>query len=419
MGMRIFGPTVSFLVQAAVGQSDSPLFASDDPELDRFVAAAAATAIAGPADDSAAAAARWTLACLRAGQPAAARAAVATTRQRLLASAEPPLAEVAWLLIAHAWLDCATRDDGVDDAAMPSLRRHFRRLVDAPTSTRCSDECLVIQAMFATAQLLHRTRRPAVTSANRGLERLERLERLFLQRIHGTFRSEIEPDFVARRVHPPSLLRDLEPAWYGFLSPLPWVQRHFHTTLDELTIAAVQDPAADTLTAACVRLAAAAELRDARLLGWSFARVRQLLDRPLAVADAALALDAVVLALTGIRQATAFDRDPDTLHIVPWLPPGMQQVRLCGMHVDGGVLDVEIAARRGPLQDDEQDATLCAGGDRPRLVATVTLRAMRGHSSRDVMFHGAWISAGHQLAVGERVVATLPTPQLETQHEPR
>jgi hypothetical protein len=90
-----------------------------------------------------------------------------------------------------------------------------------------------------------------------------------------------------------------------------------------------------------------------------------------------------------------------------------------GIAARGAVLDLAIERRDGPPRADEVDVTACVGGDRPRLASTVALRGSVGGVQRLVVVLGDWQTLGHELAVGDRWLTSLPTLQLETQDQPR
>ncbi len=422
--MRNLPFAVPFLVQAAFGQAAaSPAFATDDAALARVHAALRASAF-GPQDSSAGAAAAHAarvLAGLRLGDLAAARAALADVRLRATATRSPALAEGCWQLLALGWFVAATGDDALAAATWPTLRPLLRRLAHAPAAPRFADECLVIQACFAAASLCHRAGRDALPWTNRALARRERLERAAWQRMRGRFRSEASTSLSTQRAHPPATTRDLEPSWFGlFPTTVPWL-RHVGGTLHELARAADADPTRDSVRDASVRLAAATSMRAFERAD-AYAALTRRFAADTAPADAALALDALSYALTGMRQAVDFGRDgahADIVELSPWLPPGATSLRLHGLVTAGATLDLAVDARSGPRRSDEGDAAACLGGDDQRLVVAVTLRATRGGAPRIVVLRDRLEGAVATLAVGERWLGSLPTSQLDAQRQLR
>lgn len=421
--MRNLPLAVPLLVQAALGQvAASPAFATDDPALAQLLADLRHSASgSGDASTDAAAAAARVLAGLRTGDPAAARAALAEVRLRATATAKPALADGCWQLLALGWFVAATGDDALAAATWPTLRPLLRRLAHAPAAPRFADECLVIQACFAAASLCHRAGRDALPWTNRALARRERLERAAWQRMRGRFRSEATTGLATQRAHPPAATRDLEPAWFGLCpTSVPWL-RHVGGTLHELTLAAAADPASDSARAAAVRLAAATSLR-ARQRDEAYAALARRIAAGTAPADAAMALDALAFALTGMRQAVDFGRDgarADIVELSPWLPPGATSLRLRGLVAAGATFDLELDARSGTRRGDEDDLAACLGGDDQRLVVAVTLRATSDGEPRIVVLRDLFEGAVTTLAIGDRWLGSLPTPQLEAQHQLR
>lgn len=420
--MRNLPIAVPLLVQAALGQTAaSPRFVSDNAALARLHARLqAAVGLPPHADDAPTAAAR-VLAGLRVGDLAAARAALADVRLRATATATPALADGCWQLLALGWYVAAAGDDELVTATWPTLRPLLRRLARAPTAPRFRDECLVIQACFAAASLCQRAGRDPLPWTNRALARRERLEHSGWQRMRGRFRSDAATGLVARRAHPPADACDLEPAWFGLCPMTPNWLRHVGGTLGELTRRAAATPKDDSVRAAALRLAAATILRVSERAD-AYAALDRLVADGATPADAALALDALGFALTGARQAVEFGRDgapTDVVELAPWLPPGVQSARLLGRLAAGATFDLELAARSGPRRDDEADAAACLGADAPRLVVTVTLRATRDGAPRLVVLRDLWEGAIATLAVGERWVGSLPTPQLDAEHQLR
>lgn len=422
--MRNLPFAVPFLVQAALGQAAaSPALATDDAALARLHADLQAIAF-GPGDSeagAAAAAAARVLAGLRLGDVDAARAALADVRLRATAAAKPALADGCWQLLALGWFVAATGDDALAAATWPTLRSLLRRLAHAPAAPRFADECLVIQACFAAASLCHRAGRDALPWTNRALARRERLERAAWQRMRGRFRSEASTSLATQRAHPPAATRDLEPAWFGhFPTTVPW-QRHVGGTLHELARAAAADPTRDTVRDASIRLAAATSMR-APERAEAYAALTRRPAADAAPADAALALDALAFALTGMRQAVDFGRagaHADVVELSPWLPPGATSLRLHGQVTAGATFDLAVDARSGPRRRDEGDLAACLGGDDQRLVVAVTLRATRDGTPRIVVLRDRFEGAVATLAVGDRWLGSLPTPQLDAQHQLR
>jgi hypothetical protein len=423
--MRRIVTSFPFLLQAAVGQGSAGLaVTADDPELGRIVADLAAAAAPPPppavagSPGGGAAIARHVLGRLRAGDLAAAQSAVAAARARA-AAADATAADRWWFVLAVGWCIDASEDELAARSLWPSVQPVARRLAAAPAALQFADECLVIQALFATAALRLRLGRSGVDWADLALARMARLETVAAQRMRGRYASSPTSGLATRRSHPRADVRDLDPTWFGLQSALPMRQQHDRTALAELTAAAAADPAADTLTAAAMRLAAAATLRDGPARHAAYLALRRLAATPDSPGAAACALDALLLAVTGVRQATDFTLEDGFVLMAPWLPTGVDTLRVCGMTAHGAVFDLECERRTGPLQADERDVTACLGVDRPRVVATIALHRSVGGGPRLFVVHGDWQGAAHEVAVGERWVASLPTLQLDAQHEPR
>jgi hypothetical protein len=420
--MRKIATSFPLLVQAALGQAPSGLaFASDDPALDALVARLVASATAAPdpaAPPDVAASARRVLGYLRAGQLDAARAEIAPMLAHAAAEAAP-IADVCWALLALGWCVAAGDDDVAARSSWALLRPLLARLADAPASPRFADECLVIQAQLAAAAIARHAGTKASPWTDRAAARIDRLERVALQRLRGRFRSALDDGLAARAVHAPAEVRDLEPGWLGLALTLPSLQRHHRATLAELARRAETSPDDDTVAAAALRVVVAADLRERADLSRAFAALRRLGAGPLSPSDAALALDALLFALTGVRQATDFTLDGGFVLASPWLPPGIDRLAVRGVVVAGGVFDFDCDRRTGRLRPDETDATACLGDDLPRVATAVTLRSSQGGEPRLVVVHGAWQAPAHELEVGERWLSSLPTPQLDAQHEPR
>ena len=423
--MRRIVPSVPFLLQAALGQTPARLtVATDDPVLAELFAELTVAAVAPPPRDVAdapgggSALAQHVLGCLRAGDLAAAQRALAAAHARARADDAAPT-DRWWFLLALGWFVDASEDPAAADACWPLAQRLARPLAAAPTALHYADECLVIQALFASAALRLRRGRSGVHCADLALARLEQLETVWAQRMRGRFASQRREGLTARRAHPPADVRDLDPAWFGLPAVLPMRQRHDDTALTDLTEQAVANPAADTLAAAASRLAAAAMLRDAPARLAAYRAVRRLAAKPASPGDAARALDALLLALTGIRHATDFTLEDGFVLLSPWLPPDLGVLAVRGIAARGAVLDLAIERRDGPPRADEVDVTACVGGDRPRLASTVALRGSVSGVQRLVVVLGDWQTLGHELAVGDRWLTSLPTLQLETQDQPR
>ncbi|MBM3972646.1 MAG: hypothetical protein FJ301_00885 [Planctomycetes bacterium] len=420
--MRNLPLAVPFLVQAALGQvAAAPALATDDPALARLHADLRAIAFGSGDGGTTATAAARLLAGLRTGDLAVARAALAAVRARATASANPALTDGCWQLLALGWFCAATGDDALAAATWPTQRPLLQRLARAPTAPQFADECLVIQACFAAASLCHRAGGDPLPWTNRAFVRRERLERVGWQRMRGRFRSDASTGLSARRAHPPAEVRDLEPAWFGLCpTSLPW-RSHVAGALDELTRAAADRPATDSVRAAAIRLAAATSLRaPARDLAYAALGRRDAAGT--APADAAVALDALGFALTGLRQAIDFGRGgalADVVELAPWLPPAATSLRLRGLAAAGATFDLDVDARSGPRRDDEADLAACIGGDRQRLVVAISLRATSDGAPRIVVLRGGCEGAVAMLAVGERWVGSLATPQLDAEHELR
>ena len=421
--MRPLPLTVPLLVHAALGQSaGNAAIDTDDAALARWAMSLRAAAIATPAGANAADAARGALACLRAGDLAGARNAVAAARLAATVAAAPPLADVCWSLLALGWYVDAAGDDAFAATAWPTLRAALRQLAHAPAAPRFADECLAIQACFAVASLCHRAGGEALPWTNRALVRSERLERTAWQRMRGRFRSAADDGLLAKRAHPPAEPGDLAAAWLGLGAPTGPLPRHGRSALAELTARAAATPAADSMHAAAVRLAAATELGDASARCAALAALRRFPADGAGPADAALALDALLFALTGLRQATACGRAGelvDAVELAPWLPHGARSLRLHGVVAAGATFDLEVSARVGPPGADERDAAACLAGARPRLVVVVAMRATADGAPRAILLRGLGDAAIAALAGGERWLASLPTPQLDAQHQLR
>lgn len=423
--MRRIVPSIPFLLQAALGQSPAGFaVATDDPVLAALFVDLAAAASAPPpaaianAPGGGTALARQVLGCLRAGDLAAAQRALAAARVRACADDATPT-DRWWFLLALGWCIDASEDRSTAAAHWPTAHRLARQLGKAPAALHYADECLVIQALFAIATLRVRFGRSGVHWADLALARLGRLETVWEQRMRGRYASQRSDGLTARRAHPPADARDLDPAWFGLPAVLPMRQRHDHAALAELTAQAAADPAADTLAAAAARLAAAATLRDGPARLAAYRAVRRFAQQPPSPGDAARALDALLLALTGVRQATDFTLEDGFVLVSPWLPPDVGALAVRGMVANGTTLDLALERRDGPLRGDEQDVTACVGGDRPRLVTTVALRQSVDGVRRLVVVLGDWQTLGNELAVGDRWLTSLPTPQLEAQDQPR
>lgn len=95
--------------------------------------------------------------------------------------------------------------------------------------------------------------------------------------------------------------------------------------------------------------------------------------RPLAAATWAdpstlgLTCDAILFAMTGIRQATyARWDDGDDVRIEAFLPPGASYFTARGVEKDGRVLDLFVTERTGPLDESERQENDALGADRRR-----------------------------------------------------
>ena len=95
--------------------------------------------------------------------------------------------------------------------------------------------------------------------------------------------------------------------------------------------------------------------------------------RPLAAATWAdpstlgLTCDAILFAMTGIRQATyARWDDGDDIRIEAFLPRGASYLTARGVEKDGRVLDLFVRERTGPLDESERQENDALGEDRRR-----------------------------------------------------
>jgi hypothetical protein len=171
--------------------------------------------------------------------------------------------------------------------------------------------------------------------------------------------------------------------------------------------------------AAALCLATATQLVDDDARERSWTRLLAALDGDRDGTSAGLVLDALLYAVTGVRNATGAGVDEGWLRCAPWLPPGHEHLAVRGVCADGCRLDLELTARSGPARADEADRSAHFGGDGPRLHVRVVLVQSRDEKARPVIVAGATVQTVQWLQPGESFACSLPRVQTQPQHDAR
>jgi hypothetical protein len=231
--------------------------------------------------------------------------------------------------------------------------------------------------------------RPGEPWVRRAFGLMRALEERFFVEEQGRFAPAWLPG-AARLFPAPIAEANLFPLWVGFTFPSgDRSRRNFAATLRELStdgahIGSGPDVLARTGSLPALLLTGLAELDQpgrSEILADALHAARpagvwaDLQDgggAPLRGATRAdpgtlgLTCDAILFALTGIRQATYARWDDEDIRIEAFLPPGMSYFTVRGAEKDGRVLDLFIRERTGPLDEAERAANDALPVDRRR-----------------------------------------------------
>ena len=232
--------------------------------------------------------------------------------------------------------------------------------------------------------------RPSEAWVRRAFELMRSLEDRFFVDERGTFSPAWLPA-DATTFPEPIAESNLFPLWVGFTFPSGDRSRsNFAGTIERLSASGAHvgsgpDMPERTGSLSALLLTALAELDQpgrSEILADALASARptgvwpDLEDaggRPLAAATWAdpstlgLTCDAILFAMTGIRQATyARWDDGDDIRIEAFLPRGASYLTARGVEKDGRVLDLFVRERTGPLDESERQENDALGEDRRR-----------------------------------------------------
>ncbi len=410
------------LTIGAIAQTARTTIEGAMPELQRLVAACRA-AIKTPAPPSGRPRAMWVLANLRLADAEGSASALAT------AKLEGPEHELPWLVAAHLWHVRATGQTDLAIAQWQHLTARAAATTAAPQAATFLDAAMQVHLLFclgaladAIDQAAHAERwqlgtptaRPGAAWTQRAIDRQIELERQAWQPGREHFRANLTHGAIVTPESGDALT--LVPASAGLLlATSDRMRRHLEHVANDVDR---DDTTLDDVATAALLLLTQTQLMSDSGRQRALERLLRATAGRVSADHAGLVLDAVLFAITGVRVATGAGLDEAWQRCTPWLPPGHAQLRVRNLLAGGARYDLQLVARDGSRQVDEQDASANAHSD-CRLRVTVRCLYTADGRARTVLVAESAMQTMHWLAVGETFSCSLPRAQPNAQHDPQ